>query len=139
MNLNLIKIAAAQVGTFPDRLVPECDPTGQSTTTPACNMDKLLELGTNVVYALIAIGFLVTILFVIIGGFRLVVSQGNPERLQAARANITSAIVGLVIVLVSWVVLGSLLNMFVDKDRCSTLEWYRFQGLQCEQQFQPSE
>lgn len=128
----LIKAALAQPGQIPrGGIVPDCDSSLPAGAEGACDLDALLRLGENIVNTLIAIGFIVTVLFVLIGAFRMIVSQGNPEHLNQARANITSAIIGLVIVLVSWVVLNTVVNFFVDDSRCER-EWWRFQGLECE-------
>ena len=134
MNWLIRKVIAAEPGRIPGSLVPDCDPTGTSSTTPFCDMDALLSLGVNFVYTLIGIGFLITVVMVIVGGFRFIVSGGNPERISGARSTLTAAIIGLLIVLTSWVILGYTLNSFVDQERCETLKWYQFLGLQCEGQ-----
>lgn len=142
--MSIIKTIFAETGEFPERgIVPECGPTGPitkivdgvATTTPQCGWTELFMLGENIVNTLIAGAFLITTLFLIIGAFKMIISQGSPDRLSSAKQNITSAIIGLVIVLVSWVVLNFALNAFiVDKENCHR-EWYRFGedgGLKCE-------
>ena len=47
----------------------------------------------------------IAVILIIIAGYRLMASQGNPEAVQAAREQITSAIVGLVFVIFSLVIL----------------------------------
>lgn len=44
-------------------------------------------------------------IFIIIGGYKLMASQGNPEAIQAAREQITSAIIGLLFIIFSLVIL----------------------------------
>ncbi len=137
--MSIIKTVLAATGQFSDRgIVPECGPTGPikdefgNIIAPQCGWTELLQLGENIVNTLIAGAFLITTLFLIIGAFKMITSQGSPNRLSSAKSNITSAIIGLVIVLVSWVVLNFALNTFiVDKENCSR-EWYRFRGLECE-------
>lgn len=132
--INIFKATLAAEG-----IVPKCGPTGpiievidgvSTTTAPQCGWDEILNLGENIVNTLIGVAFLITALFLIIGAFKLIISQGAPEAISSAKKNVTSAIFGLVIVLVSWVVLNTLISSFVDKDRC-TREWWKFQGLQC--------
>ncbi|MEX2054135.1 MAG: hypothetical protein WD883_01140 [Candidatus Colwellbacteria bacterium] len=131
MSIDLIKTTLAQVGRIPeDGIVPDCDPTLRPGETGACNFDRLLDMASNIVNTLIALAFLAAAFFIIVGGFRLIISQGNPERLKAARANITSAIIGLIVVLTSWVVINSLIGFFVDETRCG-YEWYKFEGIKC--------
>jgi len=132
----LVKIAAATT-TCPELksggLVPVCDPSGTNDDPciPDCNMDQLLFMGENIVNFLINAAFIITVLFLLVGAFKLIISQGAPEAISSAKKNMTSAVLGLVIVLVAWAVLNTLINAFVDKDRCDR-EWWRFQGLQCE-------
>ena len=143
--INLIKTALAAVGQIPkDGVVPECGPSGpiildgEDTALevigrkdiPQCGWDQILELGENIVNTLIGAAFIITTLFLIIGAFKLITSQGAPERISSAKGSITSAIIGLIIVLTAWVVLNSTINFFVDKDRCER-EWWKFQGLEC--------
>lgn len=45
------------------------------------------------------------LIFIIFSGYRLMTSQGNPEKLQAARETLTSAIIGLLFVIFSMVIL----------------------------------
>jgi len=128
----LVKTALAQSGRLPFRIVAECEPTATSTSAsgeiiPTCTFDHIIETGVNFVDALIALAILVTILFVIIGAFRLVISAGNPEAIKSARSNITSAVIGLVIVLVAWVVLNTAITTFTD---CSG-SWYVFESFNC--------
>lgn len=43
----------------------------------------------------------IAVILIIISGYRLMTSQGNPEKLQAAREQLTSAIIGLVFIIFS--------------------------------------
>ena len=61
---------------------------------PAGLVNKILEIGLGVAGG-------VAFLMLVYGGFRLVFSQGNPDAIQGAREVITSAIVGLLIVIFS--------------------------------------
>ncbi len=53
-----------------------------------------------------------SVAFVIIGGFRYVMSQGNEEAITAARKTITWAILGLVIALMSFSIIAIVKNIF---------------------------
>lgn len=134
MKLWLIKIAFAQ--TLPSQLVPKCNPTGgtttevingQTITIPPCDMCTLAELGHNIVMTLIYAAFIIVVIMTITGGFRMFFSGGNPEALKTAKKHITSAIIGLLIVLLAWVVLNLLFATFTDLDG----KWYILEGLSC--------
>ncbi|MDZ4231210.1 MAG: hypothetical protein U1C52_00245, partial [Patescibacteria group bacterium] len=99
MSIDIIKTALAQVGRFPEGgIVPNCDPNLRPGESPVnfapdgtplgpCDFPELLNLASNIVNTLIALAFLAVVFFIIVGGFRLLLSEVNPERLKAARAN----------------------------------------------------
>ena len=74
----------------------------------------IADLGTvfsNVVsYAL---GFAGIVLFVLllVGGFKFITSGGDPKAVESARKTITSAIAGLIIILVSYLILVLISNI----------------------------
>jgi hypothetical protein len=47
----------------------------------------------------------IAVLLIILSGYKLMVSQGNPEKLQGAREQFTAAIVGLLFIILSLVIL----------------------------------
>lgn len=47
----------------------------------------------------------IAVLLIISGGYQIIMSQGNPEKIQAAKETITSAIIGLLFILFSMVIL----------------------------------
>ena len=65
----------------------------------------------GVIQFLLAIVFLVAVVFLIIGGFRYIVSQGNEEGVEKAKGTITNAIIGIVVVLLSWIILRVVVNV----------------------------
>jgi hypothetical protein len=60
-----------------------------------------------------ALGFAGIVLFIllIIGGFRFITSGGDPKAVEGARKTLTSAIAGLVIMLVSYLILILISNI----------------------------
>ena len=125
MKLWLIKIVSAQV--LPPQLVPECNPTGPALDPDTCNMCHLAAMGHNIVMTLVYVAFVIVVIMAITGGFRMFFSGGNPEALKTARKHITSAIIGLLIVLLAWVVLNLLFVLFTDLEG----PWYIFHKLSC--------
>ncbi len=57
----------------------------------------------------------VAVLFLIIGGFRYVVSAGNPDQVEGAKKTILYAVLGLIIIFIAFllvqVLLGTVLNV----------------------------
>jgi len=126
----LVKTALAS-NNFLARIVPFCDPsnTNSNTDIPDCDLDQLLLMGQNIVNFLITAAFIITVLFIVIGAFRMIISGGNEKALSSAKANITSAIFGLVIVLVSWIVLNTIITGF-KSDVCIG-DWWKFEDMKC--------
>lgn len=58
---------------------------------------------SGVVNALLIFAAAVAVLFLIIGGFRYVVSTGNPDQVESAKKTILYAILGLIIIFVAYV------------------------------------
>jgi type IV secretory pathway VirB2 component (pilin) len=61
---------------------------------------------------LLPIGVIVSIIFVIIGGYMWMTSAGNPDKIKQARGTLTWAIIGLVLILLASLLVGSLLDYF---------------------------
>jgi hypothetical protein len=64
------------------------------TGNPADLVNKVLSIG-------VGIGGGVAFLLILIGGFQILTSAGNPEQLAAGRETVTSAIVGLLLIIFS--------------------------------------
>jgi len=59
--------------------------------------------------AMMAAG-LVAVIFLIIGGFRYVTSGGNAEAIEGAKATILNAIIGLIVIFISFLLVNYILN-----------------------------
>lgn len=81
-----------------------CSPAGAQTATQ-------LILGL-IGIALVITGFL-TVLFVIIGGFRYITAHGNEEQAEGAKKTLTHALIGLVIVILSFVMVRVIANALI--------------------------
>jgi type IV secretion system pilin len=64
---------------------------------------NLGQILADVIDALLLFAGAVAVLFLIIGGFRYVVSTGNAEQVDAARKTILYAVLGLIIIFVAFV------------------------------------
>lgn len=54
-------------------------------------------IGLSILESVIRIAAVVSVIMIIFGGFKFIISQGNPEAIQGARSTILNAIIGLVI------------------------------------------
>ena len=82
---------------------------------PAGETD-LGDLIISIINILLAVAGLVAVLFLIIGGVRYVVAAGNEEQLESAKKTITHAIIGLVIIILSFVIVRVISNALIGGD-----------------------
>ncbi|MEK7652077.1 MAG: pilin [Patescibacteria group bacterium] len=97
---------------------PQCPGTEKSLGllaplfhTKICSLNELALFAVNFLLSIIAV---ISVLFVVIGGFRYVTSNGNEEAASKGRATITNAIIGLVIAMLSYTIIRVSVNTFSD-------------------------
>lgn len=94
--------ALTTVGTAIAAVPPGVDePNVQSPTTKT-------DLGTilaNGIDALLVFAGAVAVLFLIIGGFRYVVSAGNEQQVESAKKTVLYAVLGLIVIFVAFVLI----------------------------------
>ncbi|MGA2910472.1 MAG: hypothetical protein ABSE04_01545 [Candidatus Microgenomates bacterium] len=83
LNLNQI-----QTGAFPNNKIP-------------ANIGEVIGRALPYIFSAAAIGLLI---YLILGGFQLMTSQGDPKAAQSAQAKITNALIGFVIVIFAFVI-----------------------------------
>jgi hypothetical protein len=93
-------------------------PSGQTINAPASlpsgGLDTTKGVINNALTLMLIFAVIITLIFLIWAGIQWVSSGGDKTKLGAARARLTWAIIGLVIVLISFFivnVLGSLFNV----------------------------
>jgi heme/copper-type cytochrome/quinol oxidase subunit 2 len=64
----------------------------------------------RIINILLAIAGLVAVLFLIIGGFRYITAAGNEEASGSAKKIITNAIIGIVVIILSFVIVRVISN-----------------------------
>lgn len=73
--------------------------------TNIASFSDLEGIFSNVVTYLLGIAGIVLFILLIISGFKFVTSGGDPKALEGAKKTLTSAIAGLLIILLSYIVL----------------------------------
>lgn len=89
---------------FAQGLVPQCEGRG-------CDFCQLLKLGQNVINFLFEIAIPIGVIFIVYGAFMIMFAAGSSERVKRGREILTTAVTGVVIALVSWVVLNTIINV----------------------------
>lgn len=98
------------------QLVP-CGGPGQQ----ACNFCHLLLLGQNLINLAIQLSFAFAGLFIAWGAFVIMTSGGSSSRVSDGKKTIQTAMIGIVIVLSAWLIIGTTLQIFTGS--ASKLPW----------------
>lgn len=98
-----------QIGSQSNIALP-CPLYGSSGPAGSTTFGNIIIIILNV--ALLVVGS-IAVLFLIIGGFRYVTAHGNEEQAEAAKKTITSAIIGLVVVVLSFAIVTIIVNVLV--------------------------
>jgi lysylphosphatidylglycerol synthetase-like protein (DUF2156 family) len=85
------------------------DPKRPDIDNPVSGTD-LGSVLSSVINALLLFAGAVAVLFLIIGGFRYVVSAGSPDQVEGAKKTILYAIVGLIIIFIAFVLVQLIQN-----------------------------
>lgn len=96
-SLPLITFAQAGSSIIPDNPSPGNLPGDR-------NWDLSMVLTDVIRNILLPLAGLVAVLFIIIGGYRYIVSAGSEEQAEAGKKTLTNAVIGLVIIILSYVI-----------------------------------
>jgi len=94
------------------KLVPDCGGPGEED----CTLCHFLLLIKNIIVLITEIAFAIAALFFIVGGISFLISSGSPEKIEKAKKTITSAVIGMVIVLTSYLIVVSVIVALGGKE-----------------------
>ena len=89
-----------------DSLVPCVD---------GCKWEDLIQLANNIISFAIRLAAFVLVLVILIAGWGLITSRGNPQALTDARAKLFKAILGFAIVVCAWLIVNTVMNTLLDE------------------------
>jgi hypothetical protein len=72
----------------------------------ACEWSDLFELAYRIVNYLIGMAGFVAIMFIVWGGLQMLLSAGNTSKVQEAKSTVQNAILGLVLTLLAYLIVG---------------------------------
>ncbi|MEJ0021718.1 MAG: pilin [Candidatus Doudnabacteria bacterium] len=78
------------------------------------NNSNFTSIILQVINVALAVAGLIAVLFLIIGGFRYITSAGNEETAEQARKIITNAIIGIVVIILSFVIVRVISNALIN-------------------------
>jgi amino acid transporter len=97
-----IHVADAQLNrNFP------CDPASGLR----CNETSLPQIFRTIINWALGIAFGIAVIFLIIGGFRYITSAGNEEAATKGRNSVIHALIGIVIIILSYVIVNVVANL----------------------------
>ena len=92
-----------------------------------CQACHLVALGQNILNFLIIIAIALAVVLVAIAGFRMVIAGSNAGQITSARNQLTETIIGLMVLLASWLIVDTLLTYFFAEDRVYGRPWETIQ------------
>lgn len=79
----------------------ESIPNAEEVATIRC----IVPLFTNLVQGVLALSGVALFVMLVVGGFNFLLSGGDPKKLEAARGTLTSAIIGIVVIVVAFLII----------------------------------
>ena len=80
-----------------------------------CDWNALIQLANNIISFAIRLAAFVLVLVILIAGWGLITSRGNPQALTDARAKLFKAILGFAIVVCAWLIVNTVMNTLLDE------------------------
>ena len=89
-----------------------------------CTLNDFIRLGVNVANWILGIVGSLALLFFIYGGLWMIISSGKSEEIQKAKTILTNAIIGLIIVFMSWVIINFTVSVLTSGTTIFGRPWY---------------
>ncbi len=86
--------------------------TGVNCSPKLNGLNDIWLIVLAVVEILLRIGIMVAITFVILGGFKFILSRGNPDKIQQARNTVQDALIGVIIAIAATAVVSFVAGRF---------------------------
>jgi len=93
-------------------LVPTCKLN--SAGIPECGKEDFYQLVYSVINFGLKIAALLAVVYVMYGGILMLTAGGSEDRVSKGKNAATSAVVGLFLVLISWLIVNTIITWFTD-------------------------
>jgi hypothetical protein len=93
-----------------------------------CGLNDLLNTAVKIASWLLGIAGSLTLLMFVYGGIMLLISGGSSERVGKGKTILTNSVIGLVIILLSFLIIGFVfkaLGVKVDGTAWSKINWFK--------------
>lgn len=91
------------------------DPRTQLCVNPA-ERRNAADIITRIINYLLVFAALIAILFIVLGGYKYITSGGNQEMATAGQKSVVNAIIGLVIIILSYVIVSVVNNTLANEN-----------------------
>ena len=102
----------AQVDTLPTETSVKIEPRGEDGAFSGLTNISLGDLVSGLVTLSLIVAAVIFFFMLVIGGIRWIASGGDKGQTEAARGQITAALIGLVIVFAAWAIANILATFF---------------------------
>lgn len=102
-------VTGGSSGTIPVAPTGTCDSTFSIATKPQC-LQSLGYVYRNILNVIMGIAGFASFIMLVFGGFKFLTSQGDPKALGSARTTITWALIGLAMIIVSYLIIVLISN-----------------------------
>ncbi|PIS42407.1 MAG: hypothetical protein COT24_03725 [Candidatus Kerfeldbacteria bacterium CG08_land_8_20_14_0_20_40_16] len=104
--LFIFPVFNAHADCEPGPLLPPCTCSGN------CVLDDFLALAAKLAQYGLGLLSIITLAFVILGGFSFLTAMGNPEKIGSAKKLLGGTFRGMAIVLLAWVIVNTIIYVF---------------------------
>ncbi len=81
---------------------------------PAENFQSVGDIGTVFLSIIFGLGAIFTVIFLILGGIKFITSGGDPNKTAAAKSLITYAVIGMVLLILTFVIMYTVQALFIN-------------------------
>jgi hypothetical protein len=117
ITLLVFSAAPAVAATTNDKLFGACDTNSLTKKSPICQPNPTTNPVNDkikVAADIVAIGTgVAAVIFIMLGGFTMITSNGNSEAVANARKRVIYAVIGLVIVALAWTAVAFVTDKFI--------------------------
>lgn len=96
----------SSIGIPGGQIVPTACTGEQGKDVNTCGLNELLQVVINIASLIVAATGTAALVMILYGGVLWIISAGSQEKIQQGKAAITAAVIGLAIVLTSWIVVN---------------------------------
>jgi hypothetical protein len=89
----------------------QCDPSSGLNCSAGTSVNQLIR---TVINWMLGVAFGIAVLFLIIGGFWYITSAGNEETAEKGKGTAVNAIIGIVIIILSYVIVNVVSNLVTN-------------------------